>query len=80
MTTSDYALVISLLSILAAIFSLVWNVWQKFIFVKPVLQVSFGLWHGMQHTSAGVATRSGHRLLVLTVTNMGWSRGVAQWL
>lgn len=71
MTTHDYALIISLFSIVIAIGALLWNILQKFIFVKPNLQVSFGLWHVMQHTSADVATRSGHRLLVLTVTNMG---------
>src|SRR6266853_1173905 len=71
MTASDYALIMSLFSIVISLGALLWNVWQKFIFVKPTLQVSFGLWHVMQHTSADVITRSGHRLLVLTVTNMG---------
>jgi hypothetical protein len=71
MHTSDNALIVSLFSVVIAIGSLLWNVWQKFIFVKPTLQVSVGLWHVMQHTSADVLTRSGHRLLVLTVTNMG---------
>jgi len=71
MTAPDYALIISLFSIVISIGALLWNIWQKFIFVKPTLQVSFGLWHVMQHTSADVLTRSGHRLLVLTVTNMG---------
>jgi hypothetical protein len=71
MTTSDYALITSLVSIVIAIGGLLWNIWRKFIFVKPALQVSFGLWHVMQHTSADVVTRSGHRLFALTVTNMG---------
>jgi hypothetical protein len=71
MTTRDYALIISLFSIVISVGALLWNIWQKFIFVKPNLQVSFGLWYVMQHTSADVLTRSGHQLLVLTVTNMG---------
>ncbi|RYZ63621.1 MAG: hypothetical protein EOP09_17355 [Proteobacteria bacterium] len=41
MTTSDWALVISLLSMLIAMGSFIWNVWSKFIFPKPRLQVSF---------------------------------------
>ena len=43
MTTSDYALIISLCAVSVSVFSLAWNVWQKFLFVKPALQVSFGL-------------------------------------
>jgi hypothetical protein len=58
MTTHDYALIISLFSIAISIGALLWNVWQKFIFVKPTLQVSFGLYHVMQHKSADVLTRS----------------------
>jgi hypothetical protein len=71
MTVADYAFIISVLSIIVSLFNVVWNVWQKFIFLKPVLQISFGLWHVMEHTTADVLSRSGHRLLVLTVTNMG---------
>jgi hypothetical protein len=71
MTTSDYALITSLVSIVIAIGSLLWNVWQKFIFVKPTLQVSFGIYNVLVPTETGTATRTGHRLLNLTVTNMG---------
>jgi hypothetical protein len=71
MATQDYAMFTSLLSIVIAIGALLWNIWQKFIFVKPKLQISFGIWHVMEHTTADVATRSGYRLLVFTVTNMG---------
>ena len=38
MTTQGYAPITSLLSIVIAIGALLWNVWQKFIFVKPNLQ------------------------------------------
>ena len=62
MNQSDYALFISVASIFIAIGALFWNVWQKFIFVRPALQVSFGVW--------GIAN-SDRRLLMLTVTNMG---------
>jgi hypothetical protein len=72
MTTSDYALITSLLSIVIAIGSLLWNVWQKFIFVKPTLHVGFGIYNVVVPTTGGrTATRSGQRLLNLTVTNMG---------
>jgi hypothetical protein len=70
MTTSDYALITSLVSIVIAIGSLLWNVWQKFIFVKPTLQVSFGLYNVVIPTSAGGTTQTG-RLLSLSVVNLG---------
>ena len=41
MTTADYALIVSIESLFAALGALVWNIWQKFIFVKPALQVTF---------------------------------------
>jgi hypothetical protein len=68
MTPADYALIISISSILISIGSLLWNVWQKFIFVKPILQVSFGLFGVVQ---PGMRPYSIRRLLMLTVTNMG---------
>jgi hypothetical protein len=71
MSTSDYALITSLFSIAIAIGALVWNVWQKFIFVKPALQVTFGIYRAFQSTSGYIATPTGHRLLRLTVTNLG---------
>jgi len=43
MTTSGWALLISLVSLIIASASLVWNVWSKFIFPKPTLDVSFML-------------------------------------
>jgi hypothetical protein len=71
MTISDYALITSLVSILISIGSLLWNVWQKFIFVKPTIQVAFGIYSVLVPTKAGTTTRSGQRLLNVTVTNMG---------
>ena len=71
MNTSDYALIASLLSIVISIGALLWNVWQKFIFVKPALQVAFGVYNVSQPASAEVAKPTGHRLLCLTATNMG---------
>jgi hypothetical protein len=77
MTTSDYALITSLVSIVIAIGSLLWNVWQKFIFVKPTLQVSFGIYNVLVPTETGTATRTGHRLLNLTVPVAVLGEGVA---
>lgn len=69
MGPSDYALIVSIVSIFIAIGAFVWNVWQKFIFVRPTLQVSFGRWTVVQ---PGVPVSSNpHRLLMMTVTNMG---------
>ena len=68
MNVSDYALIISILSILVAIGSFLWNVWQKFIFVRPSLNVSFGLYRVFQK---GIPADKAQRLLNLTVTNMG---------
>lgn len=41
MTTSDWAIAISLCSVAIAVASFVWNVWSKFIYPKPRLVVSF---------------------------------------
>jgi len=71
MTTSDYALFMSFASIVISIVALLWNIWQKFLFVKPSLQVSFGVWHIMQAVTTALLARSSRSLLVLTVTNMG---------
>jgi hypothetical protein len=38
-TTADYALIVSLVSLCFAVASFAWNVWSKFIFPKPKLQV-----------------------------------------
>jgi hypothetical protein len=71
MTTADYALLTSIASIFISIGALLWNVWQKFIFVKPSLQVAFRVSRVFQPTGDGTATRTDIRLLNLTVTNMG---------
>jgi hypothetical protein len=41
MQTADWALVISLCSAGVSLASFIWNVWSKFIYPKPVVQVSF---------------------------------------
>jgi hypothetical protein len=68
MTPAEYALIVSIASIFISIGALLWNVWQKFIFVKPSLQVSFGVWRIVQ---PGIPANEARRLLNLTVTNMG---------
>jgi hypothetical protein len=68
MTTAEYALIVSIASIFVSFGALIWNVWQKFIFVKPTLQVSFGVWRIWQPSAPESHNR---RLLNLTVTNMG---------
>lgn len=67
MTTSEYALIVSIASIFVSFGALLWNVWQKFLFVKPALQVSFGVWRIVQPGAPG----HNRRLLHLSVTNMG---------
>jgi len=41
MQTGDWALVISLFSLVVSAASFIWNVWSKFIYPKPVVRVSF---------------------------------------
>lgn len=65
MTTSDFAFLISGISLAIALLALSWNVYEKFIFVKPRLQVSFGVFRVVQSGKVGKA------LLSLTITNMG---------
>lgn len=72
MTTADYALITSILALVVSIFALLWNVRQKFIFVKPTLQAGLGVYNTLKTDAGGrSASPSGHRLLVLNVTNMG---------
>jgi hypothetical protein len=78
MTTADYALIVSLASALTSVVALLWNVWQKYIFVKPALQVTFGVYRVMERASIEFATPSDHQLLTLTVTNMGPGPAVLQ--
>ena len=71
MTTADYALLTSIASIFISIGALLWNVWQKFIFVKPALQVAFRVSRVFAPTGDGTIARTDISLLHLTVTNMG---------
>lgn len=41
MTTADYALIVSLFSAVIALLSFGWNIWQKFLYPKARLRVSF---------------------------------------
>lgn len=43
MQTADWALVISLFSLVVSAASFIWNVWSKFIYPKPVVRVSFSM-------------------------------------
>jgi hypothetical protein len=72
MTTSDYALATSIASIFIAIGALVWNVWQKFLFVKPTLQITFRISRILESKpEEGMYIPTDLRLLNLAVTNMG---------
>lgn len=71
MQTSDYAFYISILALLVSLGALAWNVWQKFIFVRPTIQVSFNLGSIMLPHDAGSYRPSGNKLLTLVATNMG---------
>lgn len=65
MTSGETALVISGASLAIALGSLLWNVWEKFVFVKPRLQVTFGVFRVYQGGTQGP------QLLSVGVTNMG---------
>jgi hypothetical protein len=72
MNTADYALIISLIAAATSVAALLWNVWQKYIFVKPALQVTLGIYRVLQpQPGRNVARPLGPRLLNLSVTNMG---------
>lgn len=65
-TTSDYALVISLFSATLSLAGFGWNVWSKFIFPKPRLEVYAGYFVDRQPS----ATDTSHSIM-LTVVNHG---------
>jgi hypothetical protein len=70
MTTADYALIVSISSAALSLFALIWNIWQKYIFVRPTLDVGFGVYQIMQRS--GPATmRPTKDVLQVSVTNMG---------
>jgi hypothetical protein len=67
MTTSDWALIISLCSFAVALSSFVWNVWSKFIYPKPKVRVTFQatmIFHPGQRDH-------GQEFFTLTATNLG---------
>src|SRR5882762_7634891 len=65
MSTADWALVISICSAIVSLAGFVWNVWSKFIYPKPRVQVSFSFMRVVQ------GNFSGEKVLVLSATNMG---------
>ena len=67
MTTSDWALIISLCSFAVAVGSFVWNVWSKFIYPKAKVRVTF------QATMIFHPDRPDHgqEFLTLSATNYG---------
>lgn len=64
MTTAAWALLISLASLVIASASLIWNIWQKFIFPKPHVGVSFMVMFV-------VGSDPPRRFLTLSFTNFG---------
>jgi hypothetical protein len=62
--------IVSLGSATISLVALLWNVCQKYIFVKPNLQVGFAVMKVFHPDSAD----HGKQLLSLTVTNMGPDR------
>lgn len=64
--TADWALVISLFSLVVSAASFIWNVWSKFIYPKPVLRVSFALVQIVGNDLDWVP-----EVLRLSATNMG---------
>ena len=69
MQTADWALVISLCSFGVSLAAFVWNVWSKFIYPKPQVQVAFRM---MTIVQGGSADES---ILSLSATKHGADRG-----
>jgi hypothetical protein len=65
MTTADWALIISIGSAVVSFAGFVWNVWSKFIFPKPRVDVSFNF---MTVVAKG---KEHEHVLSLSATNMG---------
>lgn len=65
MNTGDYAFIISIFSVLIAIASFVWNVWSKFIFPKPRVNASAGVFSMFSERGTS------HPHLALSFTNYG---------
>ena len=66
MGSGDWAFLVSGISLAIAVGSFTWNILQKFIFVKPSVQASFGLYYIVRPISG--AKKS---IFSLTATNMG---------
>lgn len=66
MTTADWALAISVISAFVSFAGFVWNVWAKFIYPKPRVQVSFS-----QMFLIGEGWEDGPETLCMTVSNHG---------
>jgi hypothetical protein len=60
--TADWAFIVSLCSVAIALFSLLWNIWSKFIYPKPTVRAGF---------SYMVFVGSEEEILTLSATNMG---------
>ena len=65
MTIADWALFISIGSLVVAIFSFVWNVWSKFIYPKPRVETSIAMMN--LYDSNG----KGPPFIALNATNFG---------
>lgn len=68
MTTADWALIISLLSFSVALAGFVWNVWSKFIFPKPRVEV------GISFVGVYEEGKEMENLVSLTAVNHGPSQ------
>ncbi|MGY8635817.1 hypothetical protein RAD15_25430 [Bradyrhizobium sp. 14AA] len=66
MQTGDWALIISILSLIVSLAAFVWNVWSKFIYPKPVVSVTFSM---VQVVELG--SDETPEVLTLRATNMG---------
>lgn len=66
MTVADWALIISLGSLVVSICAFVWNVWSKFIYPKPKVKTSISLMK-VHHQSG----RSGPSCIAIHATNFG---------
>jgi hypothetical protein len=67
-TTADWALVISILSAAISLSGFIWNVWSKFIYPKPKLQVRFSMVRIIEQHADDAGDL---QVLTLSATNMG---------
>lgn len=74
LNTADWALILSLCSLVVAISAFVWNVWSKFIYPKPKVRVFFAVSavSGVRNAHAdGISYSSTEEILTLTAWNHG---------